>query len=107
MSLISEKSLFAFWKLESDMIKEDGAKADRLNDGTYTLIRLNSLSAAHGLTDRETELFHLVMQGKTNLQIANDMFISEGTVKAHLHHIYQKFGISSRKELFSLVEKDN
>lgn len=107
LSLISEKSLFAFWKLESDMIKEDGAKADRLNDGTYTLIRLNSLSAAHGLTDRETELFHLVMQGKTNLQIANDMFISEGTVKAHLHHIYQKFGISSRKELFSLVEKDN
>ena len=89
------------------MIKEDGAKEDRLNDGTYTLIRLNSLSAAHGLTDRETELFHLVMQGKTNLQIANDMFISEGTVKAHLHHIYQKFGISSRKDLFSLVEKDN
>lgn len=60
LCLISEKNLFAFWKLESDMIKENGAKTDHLNDGTYILIRLNSLSAAHGLTDRETELFHLV-----------------------------------------------
>lgn len=36
--------------------------------------------------------------------IAEDMFIAEGTVKAHIQHIYAKLGIHSRKELFSLFE---
>ena len=101
LSLMSEKNLFLFWKAEN---KATGQESEEPSDEQRTATRVNGLSAAHGLTDRETEVFHLAMQGKTNIQIANDMFISEGTVKAHLHHIYQKFGISSRKELFALVD---
>lgn len=34
------------------------------------------------------------------------MFVSENTVKAHLHHIYQKAGIHTRKELMTLIERN-
>ena len=45
----------------------------------------------------------LAVQGKTNSQIGQDMFISLGTVKAHMSHIYRKLDVHSRKELMALV----
>ena len=101
LSLISEKNLFLFWKAES---KAAGQEGEKPSAEQRTATRVNALSAACGLTERETEVLQLAVQGKTNINIAHDMFISEGTVKAHLHHIYQKLGISSRKELFALVD---
>lgn len=68
-------------------------------------MRINSLSATHKLTDREIEVFCLLAQGKSNEEIAHDMCISEGTVKAHLHHTYRKFNLHTRKELLALVEE--
>ena len=103
VSLMSEKGRFIFKELEETAEMRDESSGGA-SGSDCTAARLSSLIAAHDLTDRETEVFRLAMQGKTNGQIANDMFISEGTVKSHLHHIYQKFGISSRKELFSLVD---
>lgn len=104
-TLMSEKSLFSFWgaRKRSDNVdgEQDGACA--IDDSLE--IRINALSAAHSLTDRETEVLYLAVKGKTNTQIGRDMFISVGTVKAHLYHIYQKLGIHSRKELMELVGK--
>jgi DNA-binding NarL/FixJ family response regulator len=48
------------------------------------------------LSSREYEVYQLVGQGLTNLQIAQLLFISEATVKLHVHHIYDKLGIRSR-----------
>ena len=48
---------------------------------------------------REREVYDLLGQGLTNLQIAQLLFISEGTVKVHVHHIYDKLGIRSRTAL--------
>ncbi|CAN5372812.1 HTH-type transcriptional regulator MalT [soil metagenome] len=48
------------------------------------------------LSPREREVYDLLGQGLTNLQIAQLLFISEGTVKVHVHHIYDKLGIRSR-----------
>jgi DNA-binding CsgD family transcriptional regulator len=49
-----------------------------------------------GLTTRELEVLSLVAQGKTNRQIADQLFISEKTVASHLSHIFTKLGLSSR-----------
>lgn len=51
------------------------------------------------LSRREQEVSRLASSGLTNLQIADRLFISEATVKRHLATIFQKKGISSRKEL--------
>jgi predicted ATPase/DNA-binding CsgD family transcriptional regulator len=51
------------------------------------------------LTPTEQQVVKLVVQGLTNLQIADRMFISRSTVKVHLAHIFKKLGVVSRAQL--------
>jgi len=51
------------------------------------------------LSDRETEIVQLVAQGFRNREIGEKLFISEQTVKNHLHNIFDKLGVSDRLEL--------
>jgi DNA-binding CsgD family transcriptional regulator len=51
---------------------------------------------AGGLTEREGEVLRLVTAGKTNRQIAADLFLSEKTVARHMNNIFDKIGVSSR-----------
>ena len=50
------------------------------------------------LTDRETEVLKLVARGKANKQIANSLYVSEKTVKAHVSSILMKLGVQSRTQ---------
>ena len=50
------------------------------------------------LSEREREILQLVSQGKSNKQIALDLFISVNTVKVHVSNIYEKIGVASRTE---------
>jgi len=51
------------------------------------------------LTPRESEIVQMVAQGLRNRGIAERLSISEGTVKIHLHNIYEKVKVSGRLEL--------
>jgi two-component system nitrate/nitrite response regulator NarL len=55
------------------------------------------------LTDRERQIVRLVSKGLSNKEIARRLKISEGTIKVHLHHVYQKLGISNRTVLAALA----
>jgi DNA-binding NarL/FixJ family response regulator len=55
--------------------------------------------AVRVLTPRELEVVKMVATGLRNKQIADRLTITEGTVKIHLHSIYQKLGVSGRVEL--------
>jgi DNA-binding NarL/FixJ family response regulator len=59
------------------------------------------------LSDREKEIVGLVAQGFRNREIGEKLFISEQTVKNHLHNIFDKLGVSDRLELalYSLHHK--
>ncbi len=48
------------------------------------------------LTGRQLELMTLVRDGHTNLQVANRLGLSEGTVRTHLANIYERLGVGSR-----------
>ncbi|WP_431955358.1 LuxR C-terminal-related transcriptional regulator [Nocardia lijiangensis] len=48
------------------------------------------------LSPREIEVLRLVADGRSNREIAKDLFLSETTVKSHLVHIYAKLGVRSR-----------
>ncbi len=50
------------------------------------------------LTPREHEVLALVTQGRTNRQIAAELYIAVGTVKRHTHSIYAKLGVSDRRQ---------
>jgi DNA-binding NarL/FixJ family response regulator len=51
------------------------------------------------LTPREIEIVRMVATGLRNKEIADKLSISEGTVKIHLHHIYEKLRLDGRLEL--------
>ena len=59
------------------------------------------------LTDRELEVLKLVAQGMSNREIADDLYISENTVKNHVRNILEKLHLHSRMEavMFALREK--
>lgn len=61
---------------------ETGARAYRPDDAELTL--------------REREIVYLVGQGKTNAEIAAELWVTPGTVKKHLEHVYEKLGVSGR-----------
>lgn len=56
-----------------------------------------------GLSAREQEVAWLIYRGYSNRQIAEELYISEMTVKKHASHIYEKLQISGRKELKSCI----
>ncbi len=62
--------------------------------------------ASHGLQGRRAEVLALLLQGKSAGQIAQDLVVAQGTVKAHIHGIYQALGVHSRDELFELVARE-
>jgi two-component system nitrate/nitrite response regulator NarL len=55
------------------------------------------------LTTRERQIVLLVAAGLRNKAIADELGLSEGTIKAHLHRIFQKLGIRSRCQLIVAV----
>jgi DNA-binding CsgD family transcriptional regulator len=61
------------------------------------------LLAEHGITRREAQIIELICLGKTNQEIANQLFISLTTVKDHNYVAFQKLGVRNRTELTRLV----
>jgi DNA-binding NarL/FixJ family response regulator len=51
-----------------------------------------------GLTRRERELMDLLLRGMTNAQIADELVLTEKTVKNHLNHVFAKLGVGHRAE---------
>ncbi|AHL76285.1 LuxR family transcriptional regulator [Stutzerimonas stutzeri] len=54
------------------------------------------------LTEAQSHIAKLILQGHSNASIADKLNISEGTVKVHKHNIYQRLNISTHAELFRL-----
>ena len=58
-----------------------------------------------GLTTSEVEVAGLVALGMRNREIAERLAISEGTVKIHLHNIYEKLGSTGRSQLVRIAAR--
>ncbi|WP_186580116.1 response regulator transcription factor [Aquibacillus kalidii] len=66
-----------------------------------------SLEFEPDLSDKEIQLIQRVNKGWSNRMIANDLMISEGTVKNYLSSMYRKLKIKSRTELIQLLSKSS
>ncbi|MBS5820096.1 MAG: response regulator transcription factor [Enterococcus gilvus] len=60
---------------------------------------------AHQFTQRESEVFELLLFHCTNREIADRLFLSLGTVKTHVHNIFIKLDIKKRTQIFPLFEE--
>lgn len=61
------------------------------------------LAQAFNLTTREAEVFHLLCRGRGRAAICEELCMSEGTVKTHIAHIYEKTGVNTRQALSEIA----
>jgi two-component system nitrate/nitrite response regulator NarL len=57
------------------------------------------------LTNRELDIVRMIVLGLRNAEIAAKLCVSEGTVKSHLHHIYEKLGVDGRVGLLLFAQQ--
>ncbi len=60
---------------------------------------LRDILIQKGLSNREAEVAELVTRGMSNKEVANQLFVTEKTVKFHLTNIYKKMNVKSRAQL--------
>gem|GEM_PF-3128727 len=111
--------LLVHWLQASYRTDRDGEMDPRhIRYGTnllklYNLNRVNSQlavaqSSIHAtalLTNRELEILNRINNGATNKEIADELFLSVGTVKRYAHHLYQKLEARNRVEAVSKAKK--
>jgi two-component system NarL family response regulator len=60
---------------------------------------------ADELTERESEIMKCIARGKSNKEIADELGISEGTIKSHVNHILSKLGAADRTQAVTIALK--
>lgn len=66
---------------------------------------LEGFSAAYGLTEREQEILKLVLDGKSQQEICDQLVIALGTVKTHIHNVYHKTEVTKRNQLVTKYQQ--
>jgi len=67
-----------------------------LKRATVTLVKKNKAQGL--LSERESEVLRLVALGMSNKEVAEELFLSQRTVKAHLTSVFNKLNVASRSE---------
>ena len=70
-------------------------------------IVLLRLKNGETLAKRELEILKLILQNKKRKDIADELYLSENTIKTHTRSLYNKINVFSRKELLSIFDDDN
>ncbi len=65
-----------------------------------------SKAGVASLTERELEIARLIVDRRTNGEIAGDLFLSKKTVETHIRNIFRKLDVSSRVDIARTVERD-
>jgi ATP/maltotriose-dependent transcriptional regulator MalT len=93
MSLLEESLAIASELGMPPLMARVVALMDRVEAGPVT-----SPIYPDGLTQREVEVLRLIAGGKTNLEIAEELVIAEGTARRHVANIYEKIGAANRAD---------
>jgi len=80
-------------------------RARRELTATGETVRKRTVETLDELTQQETQIAQLAMDGRSNSEIAAHMFLSTRTVEWHLRKVFAKLGISSRRELRAAIPR--
>ena len=83
---------------------EQWVDRETMNRALATIARREA-TGDQRLTARELEIVRMIAEGLRNKAIAERLSISEGTVKIHLHNVYEKLGLDGRLELMLHAQK--
>jgi DNA-binding CsgD family transcriptional regulator len=104
--LVNE-SLAAFERLWDELEQEAERELRRLGLRRARRTRPGAPGAAGvaSLTERELEVARLIVDRRTNPQIAAELFLSQKTVESHVRNLFTKLGVASRVEVARAVER--
>lgn len=90
-------------------IRDNGAKAGEVvsSDLLGYEEACCKVAESYGLTKREAEVLRYLGKGRTAAYIREKMFISDGTARTHIDHIYKKLGIHSQQALIDIIDHTN
>ena len=101
--LLSELVLLAiYWMvqdLEKTILQKRVAMGDEITNDEKVALLLTRLPKGESLTQREKEILVALIENKKRREIAEQLNISENTVKTHTAHVYDKLGVSGKEEL--------
>lgn len=76
------------------------AALQTVRDSCYTVAAMGAQrSGPPPLSQRESEVLELILQGLTTREVGERLYLSVDTIKSHLRRIFQKYGVRSRMEL--------
>lgn len=75
---------------------------DRMHED-HRKLKIIEIGQKHSLSKREQTVLTRIYMGESPTQIAEELFISESTVKNHMAAIYKKLGIHARNQLFRMI----
>ncbi|MGV8084173.1 MAG: LuxR C-terminal-related transcriptional regulator [Coriobacteriia bacterium] len=78
----------------------------RVSDRGFSQRALELVQSRYELSPRQREVFSLIAKGCTRREISDQLYLSEETVKVHVHNIYKKTDVHSRQELLGLIEAE-
>ncbi len=109
--LLSELVLLGvYWMvqdLEKTIIQKRIAMGESVTSDEKITILLARLPKGESLTQREKEILVALLENKKRREIAEELNISENTVKTHTAHIYDKLSISGKEELNAITSAGN
>lgn len=65
---------------------------------------ITTFSKNYDLTKRESEIVQLIYYGKTSEEICSSLYISDSTLRKHIHNVYRKAGVRTRVQLLKMLE---
>ena len=80
-------------------------RMDNLSLRLKTETEMQRIFVRYKVSKREQEIIRLMLKGKSNKDIEDELYISMKTVKSHVYNIYQKLGVKNRLELIHLIQK--
>lgn len=86
-ALYSQIDRYKLQKLREQIRKQEQPKSEAY------------LNLKDSLTNRQQQVYELIIKGKSNKEIANELFIEPSTLKTHINMIYKKLKIKNRREL--------
>lgn len=66
---------------------------------------IDAFGLTYNLTEREHEILKSILAGKSQQEISEDLVIAIGTVKTHVHNVYQKMGVTKRGQLMAKYQE--
>ncbi|MGV8082770.1 MAG: response regulator transcription factor [Coriobacteriia bacterium] len=95
--------VIATFLLSSRISLEKTAAMPSAESGRARAVR--EIAKAHKLSQRETEIFAILAEGRTQAYVQETLRIAPSTASTHIHHIHRKLNIHSRDELLDLLEQ--